>query len=68
MADSQPSPPSEGSGAVTVAPAKPQAKPSNQTKQLPPYNVVLLDDDHHTYAYVIEMLGKVFGYDERKAF
>ena len=68
MADSQPTPNSDGPGTVTVAPAKPQAKPSNQTKQLPPYNVVLLDDDHHTYAYVIEMLGKVFGYDEPKAF
>ena len=68
MADSQPSPPSEGSGAAAVAPAKPQARPSNQTKQLPPYNVVLLDDDHHTYAYVIEMLVALFAYDEQKAF
>ena len=35
--------------------------------QLPPYNVVLLDDDDHSYAYVIEMLGDVFGYDVDKA-
>lgn len=26
----------------------------------PPYNVVLLDDDDHTYEYVIEMLMKLF--------
>ena len=26
----------------------------------PPYNVVLLDDDDHTYDYVIEMLMKLF--------
>ena len=32
------------------------------------WNVVLLDDDHHTYDYVIEMLGDVFGYDELQAY
>ena len=71
MADTQPTPPAdEPSGAATAAPAKPASKPAPRDKvdRLPPYNVVLLDDDHHTYAYVIEMLGKVFGYDEQKAF
>ena len=33
-----------------------------------PWHVVLLDDDHHTYDYVIEMLNKIFGYSLRKAF
>ena len=32
------------------------------------WNVVLLDDDHHTYDYVIEMLGDVFGYDVLQAY
>ncbi|RYG55905.1 ATP-dependent Clp protease adaptor ClpS, partial [bacterium] len=32
------------------------------------WNVVLLDDDHHTYDYVIELLGDVFGYDELQAY
>ena len=27
-----------------------------------PWNVVLLDDDSHTFDYVIEMLGDIFGY------
>jgi ATP-dependent Clp protease adaptor protein ClpS len=44
---------------------KPGRKPP---KHLPPYNVVLLDDDDHTYAYVIEMLGKVFGYAKERAY
>ena len=48
--------------------ASPKASPSRKTDKLPPYNVVLLDDDHHTYAYVIEMLGKLFGYDGQKSF
>ena len=38
------------------------AKPSIKPKLIPPYHVILLDDDDHTYDYVIEMLGKVFGH------
>lgn len=34
----------------------------------PLWNVVLLDDDDHTYDYVVEMLGKVFGHSLEKAF
>ena len=34
----------------------------------PPFHLILLDDDHHTYQYVIFMLGKVFGYGPEKAF
>lgn len=33
-----------------------------------PWNVVLLDDDFHTYDYVIEMLMDIFGHPVRKAF
>ena len=50
-----------------VAPRK-AARPKHKPKNLPPYNVVLLDDDDHTYDYVIEMLGKVFGHPRPKAF
>ena len=37
-------------------------------KILPPYHVVLLDDDDHTYDYVIEMLMKLFGHSIERAF
>lgn len=42
----------------------------NQTKRKhqPRYNVVLIDDNDHTYDYVIRMLGRVFGYGEDKAY
>ena len=31
------------------------------------YHLILLDDDDHSYAYVIEMLGRLFGYGREKA-
>jgi ATP-dependent Clp protease adaptor protein ClpS len=39
-----------------------------ETRLEPRYHVVLLDDDHHTYDYVVEMLGKLFGYGAERAF
>lgn len=37
------------------------------TRLAPRWHVVLLNDDDHTYDYVIEMLGKVFGHSPEKA-
>lgn len=37
-------------------------------KLIPRYNVILLDDDDHTYDYVIEMLMDIFGHTMRKAY
>ena len=34
----------------------------------PPYHLILLDDNEHTYQYVIAMLGRVFGYAPEKGF
>ena len=32
------------------------------------YDVILLDDDDHSYEYVVEMVMKVFGHPEARAF
>jgi ATP-dependent Clp protease adaptor protein ClpS len=37
-------------------------------KLIPRYHVILLDDDEHTYDYVIEMLIDIFGHTMRKAY
>jgi ATP-dependent Clp protease adaptor protein ClpS len=56
----------EGGGTTAVAPQK--AKPAKKRKpaQMPPFHVVLLNDDDHTYEYVIEMLKVIFGYPDEK--
>ena len=35
---------------------------------LKPWNVILLDDDDHTYEYVVEMLRAVFGMTPERAY
>jgi len=53
---------------VTGTIALPAEKHEQKTEGLPPYNVVLLDDDDHSYEYVILMLNKVFGHSIEKGY
>ena len=39
-----------------------------RTKRQPPYHVVLLNDDDHSYAYVILMLKELFGHPVEKGY
>jgi ATP-dependent Clp protease adaptor protein ClpS len=41
-------------------------KEERQTKRQPPYNVILMNDDDHSFEYVIGMLRKLFGYPPEK--
>ena len=53
---------------VAVKPAAPRPSRKPEQKQLPPYNVVLLDDDDHSYQYVIKMLGQLFAHPLERAY
>src|SRR4029079_13514523 len=47
---------------------KQRAQEKHDVKQIPPYHVILLNDDDHTYDYVIHMLGDLFGHPVERAF
>jgi ATP-dependent Clp protease adaptor protein ClpS len=43
-------------------------KREDKTKQLPPYHVILHNDDDHTFDYVIHMMQRLFGHPVEKGF
>jgi ATP-dependent Clp protease adaptor protein ClpS len=47
---------------------KPREREETQTRLLPPYNVILENDDYHSFEFVIEVLRKVLGCTEQRAF
>ena len=52
---------------TTVVPQR-KTKEQEKTERQPPYNVVLLDDNDHSYDYVITMLQQLFGYPREKGY
>jgi ATP-dependent Clp protease adaptor protein ClpS len=38
-----------------------------QTRRIPPYHVILLNDDHHSMEFVVEVLCKVLGVAPERA-
>ena len=51
----------------TATVAVPEVSTDQKTRRLPPYNVVILNDEEHTFPYVIELLIKLFRHDLPKA-
>ena len=45
---------------------RPQEQKDEKTKRQPPYNVILLNDDDHSFVYVVLMLQQLFGYPPEK--
>jgi len=46
---------------------KTRKQPRDQTFLLPLYNIILLDDEEHTYDYVVDMLVQIFGLNRTSA-
>jgi ATP-dependent Clp protease adaptor protein ClpS len=47
---------------TTQTTPKSRTDPQTRTRRQPPYHVVILNDEEHTFEYVIELLTKLFGH------
>ena len=56
-----------GEQEATTTVVEPEVTTDQQTRRLPPYNVVILNDEEHTFPYVIELLIKLFRHPLPKA-
>lgn len=60
------------SAAATVEPevavAEPKKKRKSKPRRQPRYNVILWNDDDHSYDYVVEMMQKLFGHQREKGY
>jgi ATP-dependent Clp protease adaptor protein ClpS len=45
---------------------RPKTGEKPRTRRIPPYHVILLNDDHHSMEFVIEVLGKALGYEAER--
>src|SRR5689334_14117602 len=52
---------------ATKSEPKADADPSTRTRRQPPYHVIILNDDVHTFSYVIHLLRSLFGHTENRA-
>lgn len=51
-----------------MAASVPEVEIGTVTRTMPRWHVVLLNDEEHTYEYVVEMLGKLFAKTPQQAF
>ncbi len=54
--------------AVATPPPQTREETSAKTRRQPPYAVVVLNDNEHTFDYVIDCFAKVFHYPIEKCF
>ncbi len=47
---------------------RPETRTNKEVRRPRPWNVVLLDDDAHSYEYVMDMMQSLFGHPIEKAF
>src|SRR5947209_4773825 len=56
------------SGPTTLPEPKVVPREREVVRRQPPYHVILLNDDDHTYEYVVRMLKELFGHPVEKGF
>jgi ATP-dependent Clp protease adaptor protein ClpS len=52
----------------TIVTTKPRERDETRTRRFPPYNVILENDDYHSFEFVVDVLQKALGYNEQRAF
>lgn len=50
----------------TITLPTPKERTRERTRRQPPYNVILHNDDDHTFEYVIAMMQQLFGYPRER--
>ncbi len=59
---------SESSLPETVVTTRPKEQTEQRTRRIPPHNVILENDDYHSFEFVMEVLQKALGYNAQRAF
>ncbi|MBI3412401.1 MAG: ATP-dependent Clp protease adaptor ClpS [Planctomycetes bacterium] len=52
----------------TIVTTKPREKEEIGTRQVPPFHVILENDDYHSFEFVVDVLRKSLGFNEQRAF
>jgi ATP-dependent Clp protease adaptor protein ClpS len=58
----------EPSSPDTGVATRPETRETTQTRRVPPYHVILENDDHHSFEFVVEVLRKALGCTPERAY
>lgn len=51
----------------TIVKTRPRAEDQTRARRVPPYHVILENDDHHSMEFVVEVLSKALGYNPERS-